>query len=422
MTTVLETFNAEAEEAIVDSMHLGARCRVLVCDGEQRTALAVVRSLGRRGHDVAVCSHEIPCIAGISRWAGRAFPVPNPRTGTETYLPAIRMAATAWAADIILPMTDQSNLALLGQREALSPAILPGPSLEMFLEVSDKRRILARARAIGIATPEQVVIESPDSTVAQLGELQGPYAIKAANVLKGAKRYKVLYARDTAELRQELRAAPRDSFPLLVQRRIVGPGVGVFLLFDQGEPIATFAHERVREQPPSGGASVYCRSVTVPPDLIDDAVRLLKAHRWTGAAMVEFKRERTTGIHYLMEVNGRLWGSLQLAIDAGVDFPAMIVDIARGATPERVSKYVTGVALRSFWGDVDHALARIRHDAVALDLPAGTAGRWTALLDFLSWSPRERSETMRFSDPRPFLFDSIGYLSRRIRLFRKPAA
>ena len=36
-----------------------------------------------------------------------------------------------------------------------------------------------------------------------------------------------------------------------------------------------------------------------------------------------------------MEVNGRFWGSLQLAIDAGVDFPFLACSSRRGSGRER---------------------------------------------------------------------------------------
>lgn len=400
----------DVEDAIEDMKHLGEKCRVLVCDGEQRTGLAVVRALGSRGHDVAVCSHENPSLAGTSKWARRRFHVPNPRVSAEAYLTAVKMAATAWAADIILPLTDQSNLVMLGQRAAFAPAIVPGPSLESFLHVSDKRRVLERARSMGIPTPEQIVITAAEANNPPIGDLEGPYAIKSAHLLQGAKRQHVLYAKDRVELRQQIRSAPRDSYPLLVQRRIVGPGVGVFLLIDKGQRLATFAHERVREQPPSGGASVFSRSASVPPELINDAIRLLTAHNFSGAAMVEFKRERSTGIHYLMEINGRLWGSLQLAIDSGVDFPNLIVDLVSGRTPAPVTNYAVGVSLRSTWGDFDNVFMRMRHTPEALDMPPGAPGKLTALLDFFSPSFRGHQEIFRMSDPAPFWFDSKRYL------------
>jgi predicted ATP-grasp superfamily ATP-dependent carboligase len=387
---------------------------VLVCDGEQRSALAVVRSLGRRGHQVAVCSHERRPLAGASKWARRVFHVPSPGISSSAYVAALRSAAAEWRPDVILPVTDQSNLATLGSRDELAPAIIPGPTLEAFVAVSDKHRVLTSARQLGIATPEQIVVENPSSI--DLAQMRGPYAIKSASGLHGAKRYPVLYAQEEDDLRQQVSMAPLESFPLLVQRRIIGSGVGIFLLLHDGQAVATFAHERIREHPPSGGASVYCRSAPVPPDLLRDSVSLLNAHGWTGAAMVEFKRETATGVHYLMEVNGRFWGSLQLAVDAGVDFPALVVDLANGSLPQPVSTYEVGLSLRSLWGDIDNTLVRLRHSPATLDLPPGSGGRLAALARFLRWSPRENFEILRLSDPAPFFVASLRYL--RVRLNR----
>ena len=45
----------------------------------------------------------------------------------------------------------------------------------------------------------------------------------------------------------------------------------------------------------------------------------------TGVAMVEYRYDPASRRYVFMEINGRFWGSLQLAIDAGVDFPALLV-------------------------------------------------------------------------------------------------
>ena len=39
--------------------------------------------------------------------------------------------------------------------------------------------------------------------------------------------------------------------------------------------------------------------------------------------MVGFKEDAATETVYLVDVNGRFWGSLQLGIDADVDFPEL---------------------------------------------------------------------------------------------------
>ena len=120
----------------------------------------------------------------------------------------------------------------------------------------------------------------------------------------------------------------------MLQERIVGPGVGVFACYRDGRPVALFSHRRLRERPPWGGVSVLSRErAAASRARASTPRRLLDELGWHGVAMVEFKQDVRDGIPKLMEINGRFWGSLQLAIDAGVDFPALLV---RGVEPTRV--------------------------------------------------------------------------------------
>ena len=142
----------------------------------------------------------------------------------------------------------------------------------------------------------------------------------------------VRYAADAAQLREILQGTRwLGHVTLLVQECIHGEGQGVFALYDHGRPLAWFAHRRVREKPPSGGISVVCESVPLDARMQAHAERLLSAAGWHGVAMVEFK-VATDGSPYVIEVNGRFWGSLQLAVDSGVDFPLMLYRLAMGET------------------------------------------------------------------------------------------
>jgi predicted ATP-grasp superfamily ATP-dependent carboligase len=177
----------------------------------------------------------------------------------------------------------------------------------------------------------------------------------------------------------------------------------VFLLLWNGQLKAAFSHRRIREKPPSGGVSVYRESIPLDPELLTRSRALLDAFEWDGVAMIEYKVDERTGMPYLMEINGRFWGSLQLAVDAGVDFPALLAALALGLDPEPVTTYRVGVRSRWWWGDVDHLLARLRRSPEALALPPGSPGRWRALADFLTLHRTDRNEILRSDDPRPFL-------------------
>lgn len=75
-------------------------------------------------------------------------------------------------------------------------------------------------------------------------------------------------------------------------------------------------------------------------------LRLLKAMNWHGVAMVEFKLDSRDNKFKLMEVNGRWWGSLPLAIVSGVDFPYLLHRMVTEGDVEPVNEYRIGIKCR----------------------------------------------------------------------------
>ena len=176
------------------------------------------------------------------------------------------------------------------------------------------------------------------------------------------------------------------SYPSLIQERIVGPGVGVFVLFDRGQLLAAFAHRRLREKPPSGGVSVLRESVPLAPSLRHYAVRLLGGPGLAWGRDDGIQAGPPDRKYYLMEVNGRFWGSLQLAIDAGVDFPYLFYQLALDRHPDVCGSYRAGVKSRWLLGDLDHLLLRLFKSDRALRLPESAPSRARTLLDFLKFA------------------------------------
>ena len=179
------------------------------------------------------------------------------------------------------------------------------------------------ARAAGFAVPDTRVIASPAAGEHPMDDGLFPAVIKPHRSVirapEGRRKLGVSFVNDVASCRRVLRTLPPGAFPVLLQQRVRGPGEGLFVLRWGGRVVAVFAHRRLREKPPAGGVSVYRESITPGFRFLRAGLRLLDALEWNGLAMIECKRDPATGRHVIMEVNGRLWGSLQLAIDAGVD-------------------------------------------------------------------------------------------------------
>ncbi|MDQ2766217.1 MAG: ATP-grasp domain-containing protein [Gemmatimonadota bacterium] len=394
------------------------RRRILVTDGTQRSALAVVRSLGRAGHTVFVCGPRVPSLAGSSKHSFAESIVASALNAPAQFVGDVSHLIERWRIDTVIPITEPSLLALLPERDALG-VMIPWPDVGTFRAVSDKKSLLATAAELGFAVPKQLVLNSEaDVRAMDPTLLDYPLVLKPARSVSEHAGQRVslgvTHVASAGALRRAITALGDAAFPILVQQRIVGPGIGVFLLVWNGDVLATFAHERLREKPPSGGVSVYSQSVAADAELVERSRLLLDKIGWRGVAMVEFKRDARTGVAYLMEVNGRFWGSLQLAIDAGVDFPSLLVAAASGEPVSAPSSYRVGTRSRWWWGDVDHLLARWRKDAATLALPPDAPSRWRATLNFLTfWHPHDHNEVFRLKDPRPFLRETIEWLHRR---------
>jgi len=363
----------------------------------------------------------MPSLAASSRHCRAAAITPDPLVEPDRYREVVAALLERWSIDVLLPVSEQALRVLLPARFDERGVRVPFPKHDVFAQVSDKGELLRRCVRFGIAAPAQQTLTAPSALGALEASLAFPVVVKPTRSVvagpTGAIKTGVSYASSGAELRRRLAALPAAAYPVLLQQRIVGPGSGVFILVWDGELVASFAHRRVREKPPAGGVSVYSESIAANPTLVDSGLRLLREVGWHGVAMLEFKTDRRTGQPYLMEINGRLWGSLQLAVDAGVDFPALLVGCALGDKPVAAA-YRIGVRNRWWWGDVDHVLARLRRSSTELGLPPDAPSRWRVLRDFLRlWWPGDRSEILRLTDPKPFVRETLDWFraSRTVR-------
>lgn len=220
------------------------------------------------------------------------------------------------------------------------------PPMERLLSCYDKRATIELANRLGIPVPRTQALTSVDELVE--AQLSFPCVVKPAHELASVKE--VRYCEDAAQTRLAvgamLKALENSGVGVLVQEFVQGPGHGFFALFDHGKPLRIFMHRRLREYPPSGGISTAAAAF-YSSRLEDLGLRLLSTLKWHGAAMVEFKYDIHRKDFFLMEINGKLWGSLELALQAGVNFGADLIRVYRGEPMEFNSAYDRDV--RFYW-------------------------------------------------------------------------
>jgi predicted ATP-grasp superfamily ATP-dependent carboligase/protein-tyrosine-phosphatase len=335
---------------------------VLVLDAQSRAGLAALQSLGRRGIPVDIAS-EGACLAERSRYVRHHVRQPR-TTRPEAFVRWLEEVAGANPYALIVPSTEVSLLGVL----SLAPshplrraAVLPSnESLEVALSKERTREVAA---ALGIAVPRSRLLLASDPRLTPEAN-RFPLVLKpCASVVSIGHRFvglRPLLARTLAEWQDALdRLLPRG--PVLEQEFVPGGGVGIECLYRDGARLWHFQHERVHELPLTGGGSSYRRSSPAAERLLSDATRLLDHLQWHGVAMVEFKGAPDRG-YTLMEINPRLWGSLPLSVDAGVDFPMGLWRLATGADPGPQPRYRTSHYQRNLEMDVDWMKENLRAD------------------------------------------------------------
>lgn len=333
--------------------------RVLVLDGYSNPALSCVRSLGRAGYTVFVGSHRRWPLAAWSRYASGSC------WHREESLQGFALAR-AWAYQhgvrIVLPLTEVACQLCNAERaewEDLGIIVGCAPE-ELALRAFDKAQTLQLAEGCGVEIPLTQYPTSLEECRHAASVIGYPCIVKprftaAWNGAGLLPDRGLSYVGRAADLDRAVLSRRQGGYWPLIQQIVPGRGKGVFTVCDHGEPVAWFAHERLRDIRPSGSGSSLRRSVAVDPRLRARAERLLRAMHWHGPAMVEF-RDDGSAPPWLMEVNGRFWGSLELAIAAGQDFPRLWVGILTGRPLEPPADYREDIVVRWLWGDVKRFL------------------------------------------------------------------
>ncbi len=328
--------------------------RVLITDGLVRKTLSIVRSLGRRGIEVTVGDITSISISSYSKYCTHSFAYPPPKRDPQGFIDFLLSFLKEDSYDVLFPMDMDAILLVAKHLEEFSKHTkVPIPSYETILRANNKVEVLRLAEEIGIPCPNTYFVEDISEVVKAKDEIGYPMVIKPRDVFGSLG---VTYVKEGEDLLEKyLGVHHRHPFPMVQEYIPYGGAYGVSaLLNSSGEVRASFVHKRLREYPVKGGPSTLREGVHYP-ELEEMGLRLLKHLKWHGVANVEFRADARDGIPKLMEVNPRFWGSVELAIVSGIDFPWLLYRMAVDGDVEPVKDYKVGLRCRWFFpGDIMH--------------------------------------------------------------------
>jgi predicted ATP-grasp superfamily ATP-dependent carboligase len=406
--------------------HRGPRRKVydaLVLEARLRQSLASVRSLGRHGLRVAALETYGGTPTFSSRWCQKGFVCPTDES-TGAYLRFLEQIIDDADIRVLISSTDANAQLLSQHRDRLEKRVRIALACEPALSIAlNKERTLEVAQQLGVQTPRGIMVRDASDIAPVLHEIGLPAIIKPTESWAwkntqgmGLKSVLVTQLDEAKKALEDIHSAGVHT---IVQQYLVGRREAVSFLYAHGRIYARFAQWAKRTMPPLGGTSVLRQSIDIPPDIGEQAERLIRAIELEGYSEVEFRRDHQ-GKPYLMEINPRLSASVEIAVRAGVDFPLLLYQWANGDQIDTVSNYRTGGWMRYLSGDVETTLSMLAQRGRP-EMPSSTR----ALFDFFtSFLIPMRYDYLDWKDPLPAWNAAIGsafYWSDRAKnkLFRK---
>jgi predicted ATP-grasp superfamily ATP-dependent carboligase len=378
--------------------------RLLILDGHSAAALAVTRSAGRAGHWVAVGANQGAFApATLSRFCNLNLSYPVSTEGADSFVLAIASFVREHGIELVIPITEWTTLPLARHRDQIEPyARLALPSLAAVESAADKFRTIQVARELGIPVPNTRLLNAT-SDLASLTSEKFPAVVKDRFSVRwqGGKAVfgSVSYVYSADELRERVRERVETAGDVLVQEFSPGLAIGFSCLVVDGKPYLPFQWQRIREVDPRGSASSCRKAVHLDDTIAEWSTRLIAGIKFSGIAMVEFKKTPSTPC--LMEINGRPWGSLQLPISAGLDYPRYWIDWSlNGTLPPTEVPYREGITCRRLVGELTH-LAHLRYGKPK-DWPVPYPRFWSSAFKIaIPWYPGVCYDEFAAGDYRP---------------------
>ena len=329
---------------------------ILILDGGHKKTLGILRMLGKqKKYQLDVAAYNKRAICFFSRYKGHKILLPDPRTRGEDFKVALLKILKIKRYLTVIP-TDYHTFRLCAEISDeinhVSHIMVGTP--DQLQTAGDKCQVAELAGSLGLPTP---IFHTLTKEVAPLGLSEVcEYVLKSPEE-SSDQHLEYAGSAQNATLRIDDFFYKNPDRRLIAQQRIEGDGYGFFAIYDQGNCINHFVHHRVREYPPSGGYSVAAEGVR-NEKIVAYGTKILDHLRWHGVAMVEFKHSETEDEYYILEVNPKFWGSIELALRSGVDFVQMWIDHAMNKPIDKVERYEL---MKFQWlinGELFHALER----------------------------------------------------------------
>jgi len=306
--------------------------------------------------------------------------------------------------NILLPIHEDSLIIARFREKLPKNLMIICPSYQSLITAMDKNEILNIAEKAGVNHPKKFAPTNVDEAYHALGKFQFPIIIKTRRGNSG-KGVFISYSPNEAktiylELINRFSLIP-PQLPIL-QEYIEGDLYGSCFLAKNGNVKACFVEKYLRWKENKFGTSVLREPCDW--DLLKVYTeKMVKVLQWTGIGHFDFVVTPDKSQVYLLEMNPRFWGALNLAIINGYNFPLGLVSMYEKGEPDPKAFSPKKNHVRSLWivGEIIASVVETRR------------GNWIAPLSSLKriFFPKTKTlyDDFRCSDPLPLIAEIVYY-------------
>lgn len=361
--------------------------KILVTDGSNKNTLAVLRSLRSERYltDLVNVYPRLFTLGSYSRYCNKTYRLKSTLSNIDDYAKELIDILKKETYDILIPVGLYSYLAVSKHRSEFEKCTrILVPDWDKMQIAYNKDLSMEFAKNLGIPIPETTVLHNE---VDFNNIIKFPVVIKSSDDSGGF----VKYCNNKRELEGNFRILKKSSKTNIIsQEYITGFGCGFYGVYFDGELIAHFLHKRIKEFPITGGSSAVAESY-FDDRLFNYGKILCDSLKWNGPIMVEFKYDTEEDDYKLIEINPKLWGSLDLTIESGVNVPEILVNKALNKNINHINTYKY---IKYRWLFPDEFKVLMSHFSIR------------SLCDFLKMDQNTRTN-FYWIDPLPFVFQLI---------------
>jgi biotin carboxylase len=321
--------------------------RLLVTeDAPAYGVLAAVRALRGAGYRPWLAVTGRDAYSRHSRACAGVVRVPDPSEDRDGYVAGVVQAAVGLDVAAVMPGTDLGLLALAAADGAFPARMALGVAEpDTVYRATNKIELEALAARAGLRSPPSVRCIAAEIEAGL--EVQLPAVVKAARTHTatpggGFATSRVRRVETKDELLDAVRQVPGDV--ALVQQALDGQLAASCGVAWRGEVVA-IAHQVSHRIFPSGnGITAFAESVEADPAVEAGISQLIGSLSWSGIFQAQFVS--CDSDTYLIDLNPRIYGSMALAVAAGLNLPVIWADLLLGRAP-RIGRYKVGARFRS---------------------------------------------------------------------------